>query len=123
MSLLVNLIVFLIFVVLIFGAEKFGQFLIGKNDLYLFISSIVFASMLFTVLQISGNKENFFFEVTEAKKCCGGSYMYSSNKERQEMCSKIPKEELSRVCCGKGYTGRPMRVTGVTGDMNEIVNN
>jgi hypothetical protein len=124
MKVLVNILVFLIFVVLVFGAGKVAQVFVLKGDLYLVISSILFATMLFAVLQIMGSKSNegFFFEVSPAKKCCGGPYMYSSDPERQELCSKISPEELSRVCCGAGYVGRPMRVTGCKGSMNQVVN-
>jgi hypothetical protein len=122
MKVLVNILVFLIFTVLVFGAGKVAQVL--KNDMYLGISSVLFAAMLFAVLQIMGNKslEGFFFQVSPAKKCCGGPYMYSSDPERQKLCSQISPEELSRVCCGAGYVGRPMRVTGCKGSMNQVVN-
>jgi hypothetical protein len=121
MSLFLNILVFLIFTVLLFGSGKVAQLL--NDDKKLVISSVLFASMLFAVLQITNkSSEGFFFEVTPAKRCCGGPYMYSSDPERQELCSKISPEELSRACCGNGYVGRPMRSTGCKGSMNQIVN-
>lgn len=122
MNILVNILIFLIFTVLIFGSGKIAQ--VVKNDKYLALSSAIFAAMIFVVIQLSKKNftEPFFFEVTPAKKCCGGPYMYSSDPKRQKLCSEISPEEISRVCCGSGYSGRPMRSTGCKGSMNQIVN-
>lgn len=64
---------------------------------------------LYKALQIE-SKDGFTFEVTPAKLCAGGPYMYSSNVKRQQMCSEIPEKELQSVTCPYGQVGQPRRV-------------
>lgn len=69
---------------------------------------IVFAVVvLFTVL-LKHNKDGFHFELTPEKHCDGGPYMWSSSPEKQALCSKFSKKDLSRYECGAGYDGRPV---------------
>lgn len=78
------------------------------NNLYIIITSLFFIILLKGMLEIRDRtKDNFTFEVTPAKKCAGGPYMYSSDKKLQEECSKITNEEMAQVACGQGFHGRP----------------
>ena len=51
--------------------------------------------------------ENFTFELTPEKKCDGGPYMYTSDPERQKLCSQFSKKDLALYQCCNGYHGRP----------------
>ena len=55
------------------------------------------------------------FQLTPEKKCDGGPYMYSSDPERQALCSKFSQDDLSRYECPAGlYHGRPVWWDGAT---------
>ena len=54
-------------------------------------------------------KDNFHFELTPEKRCDNGPYMWSSNPEKQALCSKFSKADLARYECPAGlYNGRPI---------------
>jgi hypothetical protein len=53
-------------------------------------------------------KDGFTFEVTPAKLCAGGPYMYSSNPQLKKLCSHITNQEIAQVACGPGFHGRPV---------------
>ena len=54
------------------------------------------------------SREGFLFELTPQKQCDGGPYMYSSNPQKQALCSQFSKKDLSRYECGPGFDGRPV---------------
>jgi len=64
--------------------------------------------ILYNVLKRNDTIDNFTFEVSEQKKCQGGPYMYSSDPELTEKCSKYSNEELAQYNCPSGYNGRPV---------------
>lgn len=77
-------------------------------------SIVVLLSILLTGIVVLFNlafqnsKDNFHFELTPEKHCDGGPYMYSSNPEKQALCSKFSKADLSRYNCPVGFHGRPI---------------
>ena len=56
------------------------------------------------------NKDKFLFEVTPAKRCCGGIWkMGDPNSKLYKYCSDPDnKMEIAQVCCGAGFSGRPV---------------
>lgn len=88
-----------------------------QNNLAQFIISIVFAIILFLSFKMTSNKDNFRFEVTPGKDCCGP---YMMDPKYREMCSKLPENVLRRSCCGSGYNGSPL-ATGCLGNIYQIV--
>lgn len=60
------------------------------------------------------NTENFHFEVTPAKMCDGGWYMWTSNPAKMKYCSSLTPEERTKYTCSEKsqlqglYYGRPV---------------
>ncbi len=74
-------------------------------------SGILFTLITFLIFffgSIGNCPDNFTFEVTPAKLCSGGPYMYSSNPEKQQLCNSITPEEMSRYTCPNGFHGAPV---------------
>ena len=71
-------------------------------------SIITFAIVVLFTILLKNNKDGFHFELTPEKKCDGGPYMWSSNPEKQELCSKFSPQDLARYECGAGFHGRPV---------------
>lgn len=74
-------------------------------------SGIFFTIITFLIFffgSIGNCPDNFTFEVTPAKLCSGGPYMYSSNPEKQQLCNSISPEEMSRYTCPSGFHGAPV---------------
>ena len=72
----------------------------------------VYTIFVWITMKINGvgsSKDGFTFEVTPAKQCCGGPYMYGVGTEKAKMCSKVPEESMKKSCCGKGYNGTPLQ--------------
>ena len=71
--------------------------------------SVVFGLILFGLMYVvNTNIDNFHFELTPIKKCQGGPYMYSSDPERQKLCSHFNKKEYCQYNCGRGFIGAPV---------------
>lgn len=120
MNVLVNILLFLIINVILFGYSKLTT-VIDKN-MYLLLATVIFSAMLFTIFKLSRKTfESFFFQVTPAKKCCIGKFGYDLDPELKKLCESIPQEEINRVCPGEGMIGRPMRM-GCCGSINSTVN-
>lgn len=84
-----------------------------KPNISIAMNGIIFTLLLILVFVLTkvgkDCKDTFDFEVTPAKLCDGGPYMYSSNPERQELCSHITNSQLAQVSCGPGFVGRPVK--------------
>lgn len=73
--------------------------------------SVLFVGVMYFTINSSLNKnqrDNFHFQVTPEKLCDGGSYMYSSDPARQELCKSFTSEDLAKYQCCPGFHGRPV---------------
>jgi hypothetical protein len=86
-----------------------------ENTVSIFLMSFLGALLLMLIYKFSKiahcQADGFNFEVTPAKKCQGGPYMWSSaSKELQDYCNKLEKKEYDKVNCGnRGFIGRPIK--------------
>ena len=71
-------------------------------------SVIIFAVVIIFNILLKHSKDGFHFELTPEKHCDGGPYMWSSSPEKQALCSKFTKNDLSRYNCPVGFHGRPV---------------
>ena len=79
------------------------------NSLNSFMKSvIIFAVVIVFNILLKNNKDGFHFELTPEKHCDGGPYMWSSSPEKQALCSKFSKQDLSKYNCPVGFHGRPV---------------
>ena len=100
-------IIFLLLIFLMF--LTFAKFTtlnyISNPNISILVNGIIFTLLIFLFSKIlKDSKDSFNFEVTPAKLCDGGPYMYSSNPERQKLCANTNTELVS---CGVGFRGRP----------------
>ena len=74
------------------------------------LSALFFTIASFAIysLNMSDMFENFNFQVSPEKLCDGGPYMWSSDPERQKMCSQFSQQDLNNFECSNGYVGRPV---------------
>lgn len=79
-----------------------------NQDVSLILTSIVFTIILILVGWMSNIRDDFTFEVTPAKRCAGGPYMYSSNPELQKLCKNISPDEIAQYSCNPGFIGAPV---------------
>lgn len=107
----------LLLAILSFAPKFFPTILDGRtkgNTILSLILTLVFIAFYFIC---KSTTEGFFFELTPEKKCDGGPYMYSSDPQKQALCSKFSKGDLARYECSYGnpdltgrmlYHGRPV---------------
>lgn len=92
------------------GNANLGN-LFRNPELNIIIISFSFSLVLLIllcVLKKSNIIDQFVFEVTPAKLCDGGPYMWSSNPELQKFCSSVSEKDIKSVSCPIGYHGRPV---------------
>ena len=106
---LLGILLFLFFV----AFPKFISMDSYKNKMFKVF--IIFIILIVFNLALETSKDNFIFQLTPEKKCDGGPYMYSSDPERKELCSKFSEQDLSKYECPAGlYHGRPVWWNGAT---------
>lgn len=112
------LILFLTIIAVLFLGPKIYKDLLNDDP----VNKIILAFILYVIFCIfyfitQLKSEGFYFELTPEKKCDGGPYMYSSDPQRQALCSKFSKADLARYQCSYGnpeltgrmlYHGRPV---------------
>jgi hypothetical protein len=87
----------------------FPRILITNPDYKKIVKAIIILSVVILLdVLLSYTKDNFTFELTPEKKCDLGPYMYSSNPERQKLCSQFSEKQLGEYQCAKGFIGRPV---------------
>ncbi len=68
--------------------------------------------ILFIIIKPDYDKDNYrLLEITPAKKCCGGPYMWGNENSKVFKYCNDPanQDEISQVCCNcRGYSGRPL---------------
>ena len=102
------ILVFFIFFIIAKGSLYFSTILKINQDLSLLIGSLILTGVIFLLDKFEYTKDDFFFQVTPEKQCDGGPYMYSSNPEKQKLCSKFSKQDLAQYSCPSGFYGRPV---------------
>lgn len=93
-----------------FSGPPFGNAPFSSSySVIIFIVLFALNIAIYKALKID-TKDNFTFEVTPAKLCRGGEYMYSSNPERQKLCSNISQENIDTISCNQyqGGVGQPI---------------
>lgn len=108
-----NIIIFYILLALLFYVfSKAGMFISNylkmDIDVTLVLLGILFTGVIYLLKGMSDIKDNFHFELTPEKKCDGGPYMYTSDPEKQKLCSQFTKQQLSEYSCPPGFHGRPV---------------
>lgn len=103
------ILVFLLFYIFVKGSGYISMFIPIPNDIIILLLGIVFTSLIYLLNKMNDTKDNFHFELTPQKKCDGGNYMYTSDPEKQKLCSSFTPEELSMYQCPNGaFHGRPV---------------
>lgn len=76
-----------------------------------FFLGLLIALVLFKSKENKDKKEDFLFQVTPAKKCCGGIYKLGGSDTCTSKYCDDPanKDTIDRMCCGKGYIGRKLQ--------------
>ena len=100
--------VFLIFFVISKASLYFSTSLKINQDITLLIGALLITGIIFLLEKFDYTKDNFFFQLTPEKECDGGPYMYSSNADKQKLCSKFSKQDLAQYSCSPGFYGRPV---------------
>ena len=108
-----NVIIFYILLALLFYVfSKAGIFIsdyLKMNiDVSLILLGFLFTGLVFLLKKMNDVKDSFHFELTPEKKCDGGPYMYSSDPEKQKLCSQFTQEQLDQYSCCRGFHGRPV---------------
>jgi hypothetical protein len=109
-----NLIFFVIVFLLFYITGKINTLVKFKyQDVKLLVFSLVSTAIIVMVFYVgkigdSSTKDSFSFEVSPEKLCQGGPYMYTSNPERQRLCSQFSQQDLAQYNCGKGFVGAPV---------------
>jgi hypothetical protein len=102
------ILILLLFFVIARGSVYIGESLKLGQDIGLILGSLLFTGLIYLLKNNYLNKDNFYFELTPEKKCDGGPYMYSSDPERQKLCSQFSPEDLANYQCNPGFHGRPV---------------
>jgi len=102
------ILVFFIFFIIAKASLYLSPILKINQDISLLIGALILTGIIFLLDKFDYTKDDFFFQVTPQKQCDGGPYMYSSNPEKQKLCSKFSKQELAQYSCPSGFDGRPV---------------
>jgi hypothetical protein len=102
------ILVFLVFYIFSKSGNYISVHLNINLDIILLLLAAVFTGVIYLLKKMNDNGEGFHFELTPEKKCDGGPYMYSSDPERQKLCSQFSPEDLSKYECCPGFHGRPV---------------
>lgn len=99
---------FLLFYVFVKSCDLLEVHLHLNKDIIIFLLGFMYIGIMFLLIKMTNIKDSFFFELTPEKKCDGGPYMYSSDPEKQKLCSQFSQEDLSKYSCCPGFHGRPV---------------
>jgi hypothetical protein len=102
------ILVFFIFFIIAKASLYLSPILKINQDISLLIGALILTGIIFLLDKFDYTKDDFFFQVTPEKQCDGGPYMYSSNPEKQKLCSKFSKQDLAQYSCPSGFYGRPV---------------
>ena len=109
-----KLIIFYVLIFVIFYAlARLGIIVSYKScvsiDLIILLMAVIMVGLVYVLRRfLLTEKDFFYFELTGEKKCDGGSYMYSSDPEKQKYCSQFSDADLLQYNCPAGFTGRPL---------------
>jgi hypothetical protein len=83
------------------------QAIVKTTVIAIFYTILLIITFIILKMYIPKTVDNFDFEVSPNKKCCGGPYMWGGiDSPTYKYCSDpINKESISCACCGGGYTG------------------
>lgn len=107
-------IIFYVLIFLIFYIFSKTSIFVSENlkinqDIIILLFGVIFAAIFYLSKPIINNIDNFHFEVTPEKMCDGGSYMYSSDPQKQKLCGQFSKADLAKYECPGGLdNGRPV---------------
>jgi hypothetical protein len=94
-------------------------------DILSFITGLIFTGIIVTIYYLAGIsklKDNFAFEVTPAKMCRGGAYMFQGDSKKAKFCQDFVetpegKKDMCRYQCSgppglyNGYPGKKFEYT------------
>lgn len=99
------------------------------KELFLAMVGLGILLALYYGAKICSSSEKFNFEVTPAKLCDGGPYMYSSAPEEvKNHCNKLLSsqegvDQYNMYNCNGAYVGRPLNFPKFTAPSNDLWEN